>query len=98
MTIFKGKSKVCGMTLVVDEVWRYKLPEGDILKWTLEDANGQTVLEKTYTGADVDDYDKVIVVNITAEETLQLSPGAYYFTASVNDMHVSGPTFIEVRE
>lgn len=98
MTIFKSKSAVCSVTLTIDDVWRYSLPEWRKLIWTLENSSGDTVLTKEYTSTDVDAGEGIIIVNLTAEETELLNPGAYYCTICVEDSVVVKPTFIEVRE
>lgn len=97
MIIYKGKRAVCGIQLTIDRVWRYAMTDQDTLTVRITDDEHWT-LTKTYTSADVDAIDKQITVELSAEDTAQLSLGRGILTAYMNELSVIPPTEIYIKE
>jgi hypothetical protein len=97
MIIYKGKRAVCGIQLTIDRVLRYAMTDQDTLTVRITDDEHQTVT-KTYTSEDVDSVDKQITVELSPEDTSQLSLGRGIITAYMNELCVLPPTEIFIKE
>lgn len=97
MIIYKGKKAVCGIQLTIDRVWRYVMTDQDLLTVRITDDEHNTIT-KTYTNADVDSIDKMITVELSPEDTSQLSLGRGVITAYMNELAVLTPHEIYIKE
>lgn len=97
MIIYKGKRAVCGIQLTIDRVWRYAMSDQDLLTVRITDDEHWTIT-KTYTSADIDSIDKMITVELSAEDTSQLSLGRGIIAAYMNELCVLPPTEIYIKE
>lgn len=97
MIIYKGKKAVCGIQLTIDRVWRYAMTDQDVLTVRITDDEHWT-LTKTYTSADVDSIDKQITVELSPEDTSQLSLGRGVITAYMNELCVLPAEEIYIKE
>lgn len=97
MIILKGKRAVCGIQLTIDRAWRYVMQDQDLLTVRITDDERHTIT-KTYTSDDVDDIDKMITVELSPEDTSQLSLGRGIITAYMNELGVLPPQEIMIKE
>lgn len=97
MKIYTGKSAVFGIQLVIDKIWRYVMTEHDTLTVRIVDNAGYTI-EKTYTNVDVESDSKMIIVNLTSEETSHLHTGYAKIAAYMNNLCVLPFRYIKVKE
>ena len=97
MIIYKGKKAVCGIQLTIDRVWRYAMTDQDLLTVRITDDEHWTIT-KTYNSDDVDSIDKMITVELSAEDTSQLSLGRGIITAYMNELCVLPPKTIYIKE
>lgn len=97
MIIHKGKRAVCGIQLTIDRVWRYVMTDQDLLTVRITDDERHTIT-KTYKNDDVDSVDKMITVELSPEDTQQLSIGRGIITAYMNELAVLMPHEIFIKE
>lgn len=97
MIIYKGKKAVCGIQLTIDRVWRYKMQSEDVLTVRFTDDERHTVT-KTYNSDACDSIDKQITIELSPEDTSQLSLGRGIITAYMNELCVLPPTAIYIKE
>lgn len=97
MIIYKGKKAVCGIQLTIDRVWRYVMTDQDLLTVRITDDERHTVT-KTFMNEDVDSIDKMITVELSPEDTSQLSLGRGVITAYMNELCVLPPKTIYIKE
>ena len=73
------------------------MQDQDLLTVRITDDERHTIT-KTYTSDDVDDIDKMITVELSPEDTSQLSLGRGIITAYMNELGVLPPQEIMIKE
>lgn len=73
------------------------MTDQDVLTVRITDDERHTVT-KTYTDDDVDSKDKMITVELSPEDTSQLSLGRGIITAYMNELAVLTPQEIYIKE
>lgn len=96
-TIYARYKASLGIQLVVDKVWRYVLQSNEQLTVQFRKPDDTVALEKVYTSADVDPDDKIVNVELDAEDT-NLPDGMYYLCAFVNSFVVINAHPIAIRK
>ena len=96
MNIYVGKDAVCGIQLVIDQVWRYVMTATDVLTVKASDEYGNVITQEL-TAEDVDDIDKMVTVRFSANQTAQLMPGRGKLMAYLNDLTVVQPQKILIK-
>ena len=97
LTVYAGHKISIGIQLIVDEVWRYKLQNGEQLTVQLRKPDDSVVLEKVFTSEDVDDEDKIVNVTLDGEDT-NLPDGKYFLCAFVDDYVIFSAKPVVIRK
>lgn len=98
LTVYRGYKFTIGIRLVVDKIWLYRLQQTEILTVEIRDNNNNIKIIKDYTADDVDTDDAIITVNFDESDTLKLSEGDNYISASVDGYMIMPPQKINVKE
>lgn len=96
-TIYARYKACLGVQLVVDKVWKYVLGDSDQLTVQFRKPDDTVALEKVYTASDVDPDDKIVNVELDAEDT-NLPDGIYYLCAFVGSFVVINARPIAIRK